>query len=228
MAQTKTYKYLGYITCLYIAFQLISDVTAGKIINIFSYPVSVSVIYFPVTFVFSDILTEVYGYGKARSVLWIVMGASILAGLVYALVILLPPGTGFQNNEAYSIVLGQVPRVLIGGWIAVFTGELANNYVLAKMKILTKGKYLWTRIIGSTIVGQFVNTTLFFGIGLSNELPTHLLIQAILAGWITKVLVEAIFAPVTYVIIKKLKREEQVDYYDIHTKFTPFVWDPPF
>ncbi len=141
------YKYLGFITCLYITFQLISDVSAGKIIDILSFPVSVTVLFFPITYIFADILTEVYGYANARNVLWTVMISSITAGLVYTLVVLLPPSQIFDANDSYTRVLGQVPRILVGGWIAVFAGDITNNFILAKIKVWMKGKHLWVRTI---------------------------------------------------------------------------------
>src|SRR3989344_4274909 len=134
----KQYKYLGLVIALYITMQLVSDITAGKIIQLFVFPVSVTVLYFPITYIISDVLTEVYGYAKARSVVWMVLFSSIIAGLVYQLVISLPPAVGFPNNDAYTTVLGSVPRILLGGWIAVWVGGILNDYVLAKMKVWTK------------------------------------------------------------------------------------------
>lgn len=136
----RTYKFYWFIVCLYVAMQLISDVTAGKIISLGGFPVSVTVLYFPVTYIFADVLTEVYGYSRARRALWIVLACSVLAGLVYQLVVYLPPAEGFDANDAYTRVLGSVPRILLGGWIAVFAGEICNDFVLAKMKVWTKGK----------------------------------------------------------------------------------------
>ena len=132
----RKYKYLGLLAALYITFQLISDVTAGKIIDFFGYPVSVTVVYFPITYILSDVLTEVYGYAKARSVIWVVLLCSILAGCVYQLVVVLPPANIFTANDSYVHVFGQVPRILVGGWIAVFSGEISNSFVLAKLKII--------------------------------------------------------------------------------------------
>jgi uncharacterized integral membrane protein (TIGR00697 family) len=225
---TKTYRYLGAITCLYVTMQLISDVTAGKVIAFFGFSVSVTVLYFPVTYIFSDILTEVYGYARARSVLWTVLFCSILAGLLYQLVVYLPPAAGFDGNDAYRRVLGSVPRILLGGWLAVFAGEILNNYVLAKMKVRMQGKYLWIRTMSSTVVGQFANTAIFYGIGLYGVLPTGLLVESIVTGWIIKVAVEAIFTPVTYKVVAFLKRAEREDYYDEKTNFNPLVIRPPF
>ncbi|MEK9180516.1 MAG: queuosine precursor transporter [Patescibacteria group bacterium] len=219
----KQYKYLGIITVLYVAFQLISDITAGKIVHLGIFTVSATALYFPITYIFADILTEVYGYAKARSVVWQVLLASVIAGLIYQLVIWLPPAAGFDANDAYARVLGSVPRVLLGGWIAVWVGGILNDYVLAKMKVWTNGKYLWTRTIGSTIIGEGANTILFYTIALYAVIPSNLLFASILSGWFLKVLVEAIFTPVTYLIVGKLKRLEGEDYYDRKTEFNPFI-----
>lgn len=219
----KSYKYLGLITTLYIAFQLISDVTAGKIVQLGIFTVSATVLYFPITYIFADILTEVYGYSKARNVVWQAFLASVIAGLIYQLVVWLPPAIGFDANEAYARVLGSVPRILLGGWIAVWAGGITNDYVLAKMKVWTKGKYLWTRTIGSTVVGEGVNTALFYTIALSGVLPNNLLIASILSGWFLKVAVETVLTPVTYAVVNKLKKAENEDYYDTNTNFNPLI-----
>ncbi len=222
-AQMKNYKYLGLITTLYIAFQLISDVTAGKIVQLGFFTVSATVLYFPITYIFSDILTEVYGYAKARSVVWQALLASVIAGILYQLVVWLPPAAGFEANDAYTQVLGSVPRILVGGWIAVWAGGLLNDYVLAKMKVATLGKHLWMRTIGSTIVGEGVNTVLFYTIALYSILPNNLLVSSILSAWLIKVLVEAIFTPITYYVVSKLKKAEDEDYYDVNTNFNPLT-----
>ena len=219
----KTYKYLGLITSLYIAFQLISDITAGKIVQLGIFTVSATVLYFPITYIFADILTEVYGYAKARSVIWQVLLASVLAGVIYQLVVWLPPASGFDANDAYTRVLGSVPRILLGGWIAVWVGGILNDYTLAKMKIWTKGKYLWTRTIGSTIIGEFANRVLFYSIALYAVLPNNLLLNSILSGWFLKVLVEVVLTPVTYAVVGKLKKVEHEDYYDVDTNFNPLI-----
>ncbi len=218
----KKFRFLGIITTLYITFQLISDVSAGKLVSIFGFPVSVAVIYFPITYVIADILTEVYGYAQARRVVWQVLLASVIAGLVYQVVVYLPPAGGFDANDAYVRVFGSVPRILLGGWIAVWIGGILNDYILAKMKIWTNGKYLWTRTVGSTIVSELANTILFFTIALSGIIPNSLLIDTILTGWLFKVAVEVICTPWTYWVIGKLKKLENEDYYDRDTDFNPF------
>jgi len=221
----KQFKFLGLITALYITFQLVSDVTAGKIIQLGFFTVSATVLYFPVTYILADILTEVYGYEKARSVVWMVLLSSVLAGIIYSLVVFLPPAMGFDANDAFTRVLGQVPRILVGGWIAVWVGGILNDYTLAKMKIWTKGKHLWARTIGSTIVGEGANTLLFYVLALYSVIPTNLLITSILSGWFLKVAVEAVMTPMTYSVVNKLKKIEGVDHFDYDTNFNPFVFN---
>jgi queuosine precursor transporter len=219
----RQFKYLSLLTSLYVAFQLISDATAGKLISLFGHTVSVTVIYFPVTFIFADVLTEVYGYSRARRTLWTVMLCSIIAGCLYGVVAVLPPAPEFDANAAYQRVFGVVPRVLFGGWVAVFAGEITNNFIMARLKVNFDGKYLWLRTISSTIVGQLVNTGVFYIIGLYGILPSNILLEAIIAGWILKVIVEVIATPVTYRIVSWLKRAESVDHYDRTTNFNPFA-----
>ncbi|MBI2618250.1 queuosine precursor transporter [Candidatus Kaiserbacteria bacterium] len=218
----KHYKLLGLLTALNIAFQLVSDVTAGKIIQLFIFPVSVTVLYFPIVYIISDVMTEVYGYARARLVTWLTLLSSVIAGIIYLIVAYLPSPEFFGASEAYATVFGIIPRVLIGGWIAVFAGDILNNYVLAKMKIWTKGKYLWMRTIGSTIFGQGANTILFYMIALSGILPANVLVISILSAWFLKVVVEAVLTPVTYYVVHKVKQIEGEDYYDTDTDFNPF------
>jgi uncharacterized integral membrane protein (TIGR00697 family) len=215
-------KFFWSIVCTYITFQLISDICAGKLIDLWGFPVSVTVLFFPITYIFADILTEVYGYALARRALWIVLFSSITAGFCYQIAALWPPSSQFSSNDAYRAVLLQVPRTLIGGWLAVFAGEISNNFVLAKLKVATSGKYLWLRTISSTIVGQLVNTAIFYVVALGGILPTTVLIQAILVGWVAKTLVEVVFTPFTYFVVTQLKRIEGIDFYDRTTDFNPF------
>jgi queuosine precursor transporter len=219
----KQYKYLGLITLLYITFQLVSDVTAGKIVELGWFTVSVTVLYFPVTYIIADVLTEVYGYSVARSVVWKVLLCSVIAGIIYSLVVFLPPAIGFDANAAYTRVLGQVPRILVGGWIAVWAGGILNDYIMAKMKVWTKGKHLWLRTISSTIVGEGANTVLFYIIALSYVIPNNILFYSILSGWFLKVMLEVVLTPVTYLVINWLKKVENEDHYDKNTNFNPFI-----
>lgn len=219
------YRFFTLILVLNVAFQLISDATAGKLILVAGVGVSVTVLYFPFTYIISDVMTEVYGYAKARTALWYTLIASVIAGVVYQVAVAVPAAPFFDGGPAYSKVFGIVPRVLIGGWLAVFLGDLSNNFVLAKMKIATKGRFLWLRTIGSTVVGQGVNTAVFYVVALSGILEANQLLVAILAGWIIKTIVEGAMTPVTYAVVGYLKRTEQVDFYDRDTNFSPFARD---
>lgn len=206
----------------YVTFQLVSDVTAGKIITLGPAVVSVTVLYFPFTYLISDVLTEVYGYEKSRRALWLVMAASITATLLYQLAITMPPGPGFEKNPAYSDVLGQVPRIMVAGWIAIFAGDIANNYIMSRLKVLTNGRWLWLRTITSTIVGQGLNTIIFYLGALLWMIPNQVLFEAILWAWLIKVAVEILFTPLTYLIISHIKQAEGIDTFDTQTNYNPF------
>ena len=225
MTMYTRFRFLALFMTLNIAFQLISDATAGKIVLFFGIGVSVTVLYFPFTYIISDVLTEVYGYARAREVLWYTLLASVLAGIFYQIAVAVPAAPFFEKSQAYEDVFGIVPRVLVGGWLAVFSGDITNNYILAKIKVLMEGRHLWVRTISSTIVGQGVNTAVFYLIALGGVLPTNLLLQSILAGWTIKTVVETVMTPVTYIVVYLLKKYEGVDYYDIDTNFNPFSLD---
>ena len=219
----KSYKYLGLLTALYITFVLVSQATAGKIAQIWIFSVSAATVFFPLTYVLSDIFTEVYGYAQARKRTWILLLCSVVAGVVYAVVAWLPPAAGFDANDAYVRVFSQVPRIMIASWLAIFLASISNDYILAKMKIWTKGKHLWTRTIGSTIVGEGVDSIVFFIIALYGVLPNNLIFSAILSGWFLKVVIEVVMTPVTYKVIARLKQLEGEDYYDYDTNFNPLI-----
>ncbi|PIT03262.1 transporter [Bradyrhizobium nitroreducens] len=219
----RNFKFLTLLTVLNVTFQLISDVTAGKIISVAGIGVSITVLYFPATYIMGDILTEVYGYSRARQVVWLTLLASVIAGISYQVVAIFPPASFFTADEAYRTVFFTVPRILLGGWIAVFLGDITNDFILAKLKVWSNGRHLWARLIGSTIGGQFVNTVVFYLIGLYGILPGSLLIQGMAVGWFIKTLVEFVMLPITYVVVRRLKAIEKIDYYDRDTNFNPFV-----
>ncbi len=222
-AVPRIFHLLSLFLVLNITFQLISDATAGKIIFLFGYGVSVTVIYFPFVYIISDVVTEVYGYAQARTILWYTVAASVIAGIMYQVAVAVPAAPFFNDGDAYSTVFGIVPRVLIGGWLAVFAGDITNNYTLAKIKVIMKGRMLWVRTITSTIVGQFVNTLVFYLVALSGVIPRNVLIQGIVAGWLIKTAVEALMTPVTYFVVNWVKRVENEDHYDRDTNFNPFI-----
>ena len=219
---SKQFRLLTLFLVLNVTFQLISDATAAKIVLLFNFGVSVTVLYFPFTYIISDIITEVYGYASARRILWYTLFASVLAGIFYQIAVAVPAAPFFDNGPAYKTVFGVIPRVLLGGWLAIFIGDISNNYVLAKLKVMTKGRFLWLRIIASTVVGQFLNTAVFYVIALGGVMSGNVLYEGIIAGWIIKTMVETLLVPVTYLIVNKVKKFEGVDYYDKNTNFNPF------
>jgi len=182
------------------------------------------VLFFPISYVFGDILTEVYGYARARKVIWAGFGALTFASIMASIVVALPPAPGWQNQAAYEIAFGSTWRIALASLIAFWCGEFVNSLVLAKMKIATAGRWLWTRTIGSTIAGEGVDSALFYPLAFygSGLIPNELLPKVMLTQFLAKVAVEVAFTPVTYKIVAALKRAEHEDYYDRQTDFNPF------
>jgi len=182
------------------------------------------VLFFPISYVFGDILTEVYGYARARRVIWAGFAGLAFASFMAWVVVALPPAPFWQNQQAYEIAFGTAWRVAGASMIAYFCGEFVNSFVLAKMKIATAGKWLWTRTIGSTIAGEAVDSVIFYPLAFygSGIIPDDKLIPVMLFQFVAKVTVEVVFTPVTYKVVAALKRAEHEDYYDRHTNFSPF------
>jgi len=183
------------------------------------------VLFFPISYVFGDILTEVYGYARARKVIWAGFTGLAFASFMAAVVVALPPAPFWNNQAAYEIAFGSTWRIVLASMCAYFCGEFVNSYVLAKMKILTAGKWLWTRTIGSTIFGEAVDSALFYPLAFygSGIIPNDKLPLVMLSQFVIKVGVEVVFTPVTYKVVNALKRVELEDYYDRNTDFNPFT-----
>ncbi|HXZ55209.1 MAG TPA: queuosine precursor transporter [Burkholderiales bacterium] len=183
------------------------------------------VLFFPISYVFGDILTEVYGYARSRRVIWAGFGGLAFAAIMSAVVVWLPPAPFWQNQAAYEIAFGSTWRIAAASLIAFVCGEFVNSFVLAKMKILTEGRWLWTRTIGSTIFGEGVDSLLFYPLAFwgSGLIPNDKLPQIMVVQFITKVGVEVVFTPITYAVVGWLKRAEHEDYYDRDTDFNPFT-----
>ena len=180
---------------------------------------------FPLTYIFGDILTEVYGYQRSRRVIWFALGMNLFASLIFALVGILPTDASSPTKGAFETVLGFVPQIVAASLVAFFIGEFLNAFVLAKMKVLTKGRWLWTRTISSTLLGQGADTLVFtiiaFGIG-ANALPSDVLWNIIQTNYLYKVALEVLLTPVTYAVVRGLKRAEGMDHFDHDTDFNPF------
>ncbi len=180
------------------------------------------VLFFPLSYVFGDILTEVYGYARARKVIWAGFGAMAFAAIMASVVVALPPAPGWPNQLAYETVFGQTPRIVMASMIAYFCGEFVNSYVLAKMKIAADGKRMSVRFVASTVFGEGVDSLLFYPIAFYGIWSNDLVFKVMAAQWGLKVLVEVVMLPVTIAIVKALKRAESEDYFDRNTRFTPF------
>ena len=219
----RNYKYLGAISVFFVSVLLISNVASTKIVDLKWFTFDGGTLLFPLSYIFGDILTEVYGYKNSRSVIWMGFFMALLMSIIFIVVGKLPAASGWNNQMAYDAILGLTPRIVCASLIAYFFGEFSNSFILAKMKILTKGKWLWTRTIGSTVVGELVDSALFIMIAFFGILPGSLLLTLIISNYLFKTAVEILFTPITYKVIKFLKIKESEDYYDVDTNFNPFT-----
>ncbi|PIY97252.1 MAG: transporter [Candidatus Kerfeldbacteria bacterium CG_4_10_14_0_8_um_filter_42_10] len=217
------FKYFDIILGLFVAVLLISNVASAKIVEFGPFTFDGGTILFPLAYIFGDILTEVYGFKKSRRVIWIGFGSALLMSLVFIVIGQLPAAADWGNQDAYQKILGLTPRIVIASLIAYFSGAFSNSYILAKMKIITRGRLLWSRTIGSTVVGEGIDTLLFALIAFGGVLPASLLLTVIISNYIFKVGFEVLATPLTYAVVNFLKRKEKVDAYDQGTNFNPFV-----
>ena len=219
---TTPYKYYDLIMIGFVVVLLVSNTVVAKPVQIGQWLAGGDILIFAISYIFGDILTEVCGYARSRRVIWTGFGALVFMALIYTLVGLLPGDPNWGGQEAYTTILGQAPRIVLGSITAFFLGEFCNSFVLAKLKVLTGGRWLWTRTIGSTLVGQSVDTTTFCFIAFAGVLPNEDIWKIISFGIVSKVLYETLATPFIYAIVGWLKRAEGVDYYDTNTNFNPF------
>jgi uncharacterized integral membrane protein (TIGR00697 family) len=227
----KSYRYYDFVMAAFVTVLICSNLIGpAKAVQIelpfFGAVVfGAGVLFFPISYVFGDILTEVYGYARARRVIWAGFAGLAFAALMAYVVVALPPAPEWPNQKAYEIAFGSTWRIAAASMFAYFCGEFVNSFVLAKMKILTAGRWLWTRTIGSTIVGEAVDSALFYPLAFydSGIMPNEIIPKLMLAQFVLKVAMEVIFTPLTYKIVGALKRAENEDYYDRQTRFTPFT-----
>jgi len=223
-------RYFDYVMAAFVTILLLSNVLgAGKVAvielpGIGAWPFGAGILFFPISYVIGDVLTEVYGYARARRCIWAGFGAMLFMAFMAWVVVALPPATDWTGQAAYEQVFGQVPRIVFASICAFWVGEFVNSYVLARMKVWTKGKHLWSRTIGSTVAGQGVDSLIFYPLafwgaaGWTNDL----VLKVLITQWALKVAWEAILTPVTYAVVGWLKRREGMDVYDEATNFTPF------
>ncbi len=230
MTPARNYRYYDLVMAAFVTVLVCSNLIGPAKIAQFDLPVvgalafGAGVLFFPISYVFGDILTEVYGYSRARKVIWAGFAGLGFASFMSAVVVALPPAPDWRHQGAYEIAFGSTWRIAGASMIAYFCGEFVNSFVLAKMKILTAGRWLWTRTIGSTIAGEAVDSAIFYPLAFygSGIIPDALLPVIMLTQFIAKVGVEVAFTPVTYKVVAALKRAEHEDYYDRQTDFNPF------
>ncbi len=214
-------KFYLFITSIFVTCLVISNIIAVKIGAFGSYFLPVAVILFPITYIIGDILTEVYGFAAARRTIWIGFFCNLLAVIAIYISIKIPAAPFFANQTAFENILGFAPRLLVASFVAYFVGQLANSMVLSKMKVKMAGKHLWMRTIGSTIVGEGLDSLIFITIAFAGVMPGSVVGQLILTQWIFKTLFEAVLTPVTYMIVGYLKKKEAIDVYDKDVSFNP-------
>jgi uncharacterized integral membrane protein (TIGR00697 family) len=195
---------------------------ASKVATVGGFTFGAGIFFFPLSYIFGDILTEVYGYSKARRVVWSGFAALIFAAFMSWVIVNMPPAAGYKNQEALEAIFGATPRIVLASLIAYFAGEFSNSYVLAKLKIYFAGKFLWVRTIGSTLVGELVDSLIFYPVAFLGIWPTEMVITVMFSNYVLKCLWEAMATPITYRIVNFLKKAEQEDFYDHNTNFSPF------
>lgn len=220
----KRYYYLDLITVFFVIVLMISNIASTKITKIGFLVLDGGTLLFPLTYIFDDVLTEVYGYSKSRRTIWLGFGSIILMALVFWVVGILPSAPDWNNQESYQIILGQTPRIVLGSLIAYFAGEFLNSFVLAKMKIATSGRWLWARTISSTLVGELADSFIFITVAFYGVLSNQLLYELFIFNYLFKTSIEIVFTPLTYLLVGFLKGKEREDYFDKKTNFNPFVW----
>jgi uncharacterized integral membrane protein (TIGR00697 family) len=232
----KSYRYYDLILGAYVCVLLCSNLIGPAKVAVLQLPLmgavtfGSGVLFFPISYIFGDILTEVYGYARDRRCVWAGFGALAFAAIMATTVVNLPPARFWQHDDSLGIdrqlamveIFGSTPRIVLASMIAFWCGSFVNSFVLAKMKIATDGRWLWSRIIGSTLCGELVDSALFYAIAFLYVWPTQQLLQVALTQYVLKSGWEIVMTPVTYRVVAFLKRKEQEDYYDRATDFTPF------
>lgn len=226
-SDVRRYKYLDVLTTTFVVILLVSNLVAQKICMIGPLPVSGAVLLFPVTYIFGDVFTEVYGFAASRRAIWLgTFGTALLYGMG-VVVIALPGAPGWKNQQAFVTVFGFLPRIQTASLIAFWAGDFANSYTMARMKLWTEGRMLWTRTVGSTVVGQAVDTTLVIVLTFGGKYAASTLVNMILTGYALKVAYEVLATPLTYAVIGWLKRAEHSDAFDRKENFNPFRFSTP-
>lgn len=219
----RRFRYLDLLTIGFVVVLLISNLVGPKICQLGPLRPSAAEFLFPLTYICGDVFTEVYGYGSSRRAIWLGFFAMALLAAMGQVAVALPPAPEWKGQDAFSTVFGLVPRFAAASLIAYWAGEFTNSYTLAKLKLFTSGRWLWTRTVGSTVSGQAVDTVVIVVIAFAGAQPPRMLLRMVLSSYLIKVAVEVVATPVTYMVVAWLKRAERVDFYDRATNFSPFA-----
>jgi queuosine precursor transporter len=218
------FKYYDFVMAAFVTILICSNlIGAAKPAELFGFVFGAGILFFPISYVIGDILTEVYGYARARRVVWAGFAAALFMSVMSWVVVSLPSAEGWEGQAAYVEVFGQTPRIVLASIMAFWAGEFINAFVMARMKVLSKGKHLWQRTIGSTAAGQAVDSAIFYPLAFLGVWPVEQVIAIALTNYLLKVLWEAMLTPVTYVVVGRLKKAEGVEVFDTDTNFTPFT-----
>ena len=218
----RRFKYLPTLLTVFVALLLISNIVGQKLCLIWGFKIGGANLLFPITYIFGDVFTEVYGYAASRRAIWLGFLCSGLLSAMGLIMVALPPHPEWHNQEAYASIFGFVPKFVLASLIGYWCGEFSNSFTMAKLKVITNGKRLWVRTISSTVVGQLVDTTVFLTLAFGLTLSLHSLVELIVTSYLFKVIYEVLATPLTYWVVNTLKRIEGVDTYDYDTDFNPF------
>jgi uncharacterized integral membrane protein (TIGR00697 family) len=219
---SRQFRYFDILVALFVAVLLISNIASTKILTLWKFTFDGGTLLFPLSYIFGDILTEVYGYKRSRRIIWLGFISALLMSLVFYIVQVLPPATDWPNQQAFEQILGFLPRIVIASLLAYFAGEFTNSVTLSRLKIITEGKYLWMRTIGSTLLGQGIDTLIFCLVAFYGVLPGNVLWAVIVSNYIFKCSIEILFTPLTYGIVGFLKKRENLDTFDHGVRYNPF------
>ncbi len=212
------------ISCIFVTSLIASNIVAVKIISVMGMVLPAAIVIFPLSYIIGDVLTEVYGYGSARRVIWLGFACNLLVVLILWIGKILPAAPFWKADDAYARILGYTPRLLVASFLAYLVGEFSNSFVLAKMKIATKGRWLWTRTIGSTLIGEGLDSLVFITLAFYGAMPNDILLSTIVTQWLIKCVYEAAATPLTYAVVGFLKKREGLDVYDFGTRFSPLIF----
>jgi hypothetical protein len=210
------------VVALFVTSLITANITAVKLVDLFGFILPAAIFIFPLSYLTGDVLTEVYGYRKARQVIWLGFFCNLITVAAIWIGQVLPPASFWDGQGAYERILGYTPRLLGASFLAYLVGEFANSFVLAKMKIATGGRWLWSRTIGSTLIGQGLDSLVFISLAFGGAIPFSGLLMAILTQWLAKTIYEVLATPFTYLVVRFLKGREGIDVYDRGTQFSPF------